>query len=198
ERLRRHGRAEPGGAGDRGGLGDPMTELRRVEAEEAPLLAKARHGHEDELALTQCSEPHGALGRVGIALETRRGLPLGSLGAPSPAARRAWMSLRSSRSGDALISTALLCARAASNTASRSTSYGSRAPSKRPVGWARMLTYGFASARTMRAVISSRACLKREWTATRTRSSSLKVSSGKSSVPSPRTSHSLPARIRIR
>jgi len=59
-----------------------MTELRRVETEEAPLLAKARHGHEDELALTQCSEPHGALGRVGIALETRRGLPLGSLGEP--------------------------------------------------------------------------------------------------------------------
>src|SRR5439155_1138186 len=42
---------------------------------------------------------------------------------PSSVARRAWTSLRSSRSGDALISTALPCARAAANTASRSTSY---------------------------------------------------------------------------
>ena len=50
----------------------------------------------------------------------------------------------------------------------------------------------------MRAVISSRDCLKRECTAASTTSSSCSTSSGKSSVPSARMSHSVPARMRMR
>src|SRR2546423_1850640 len=83
------------------------------------------------------------------------------MGTPSWAARRAWVSERSRRSGELLISMALPWARAAANTASMSTSYGSREPIKRPVGCARMSTCGFPSALTVPAVISGRDCLNR-------------------------------------
>ena len=80
ERRRLHGLAARGGARNRRGLGELPAELRRVEAEEAPRVAEPRHGHEDELALPQSLEPHRALGRVGVALEALRGLPLGCRG----------------------------------------------------------------------------------------------------------------------
>src|SRR5207237_576576 len=111
--------------------------------------------------------------------------------APAPPGHRgACGSWGPSRSGEALISTALPCARAAANTASRSTSYGSREPSRRPVGCPRMSMCGLPSARTMRAVIVARSCLKREWTDATTTSSSASTSSGKYSAPSSKTTQS--------
>src|SRR5262249_56206439 len=74
------GLAERGRARDRRRLGEPRPEPRRVEAQETLRSAQPRHRHEDDLALAQRTQPEGALGRVGIALETLGRFPLGQRG----------------------------------------------------------------------------------------------------------------------
>src|SRR5262249_25964254 len=80
--------------------------------------------------------PRSALARSSAACVS----VLMATSAPSSTARRAGTSPRSSRPGEALISTALPRRAAVWKTRSRSTAEASRWPSRRPVGWARMFT----------------------------------------------------------
>src|SRR5205823_13897485 len=79
-RRRRRRLTALGCAGDRRWLAEPRPEPRRVEAQETLRPAQPRHCHQDDLALAQRTQPAGALGRVGIALETLSRFPLGQGG----------------------------------------------------------------------------------------------------------------------
>src|SRR3954471_4580014 len=119
-----------------------------------------------------------------------------TIATPASRARRTCSSRRSIRSGRPLISTARPCSARRAKTASRSTAFGGRWLISRPVGWLRQLTYGDSRAVRTRFVSSSREPRWPPWTLACTQSSSASTSSGRSSAPSRRMSHSLPRRTR--
>jgi hypothetical protein len=80
--------ADPSGAANGRGRGE-IAKAPRIELPEAPLLTQARHRHVHELAVAERAQPHRALGRVGVALDRPRPLPLGRCGEPVGGERRA-------------------------------------------------------------------------------------------------------------
>ena len=77
-----------------------------------------------------------------------------TIGTPASAARRAFTSFRSRRSGLALISRNVPVSAACATSCSTFTAYGSRCRILRPVGWPMTSTSGWSIAAIMRFVIS--------------------------------------------
>ena len=115
---------------------------------------------------------------------------------PARSASRTCSPVRSSRSGRPLTSSATPSSSATSNTRSRSRAFSGRRLISRPLGWLRQRTYGLRSACSTRLVNSRRGIRWPPWTLACTQSSSASASSGRSSRPSGRMSHSIPRRMR--
>ena len=119
-----------------------------------------------------------------------------TIGTPAASASRTCAPERSSRSGSPFTSTATPVSSATSKTRSRSSAFSGRWLRIRPFGCERQRAAGWRIASTTRSVIASRGARWPAWRLICTQSSSASTSSGRSSEPSGRMSHSLPRRIR--
>jgi hypothetical protein len=95
-----------------------------------------------------------------------------------------WSDGRSSRCGEALISSTVPVRAQARNSSPKSTSTGGRLPIRRVVGWPMTLTCGFSQAATNRLVISARDCSKCECTEATQMSKPARKSAPQSTEPS--------------
>ena len=96
---------------------------------------------------------------------------------PSPTARRARSTARSSRGGEPFISSAVPVRAASAKTVSQSRSRSSRWPILRPDGWAMTSTCGLRMALSVRRVSSARVWRRPTWTDATTRSNRASSSS---------------------
>src|SRR5581483_8218374 len=119
-----------------------------------------------------------------------------TMAAPAASASRTCSPLRSSLGASPFTSSATPVSIATSKTRSRSSAFSGLWPMSLPVGWLRQRTAGCRIASMTRAVISRRGARCPACSESCTYSSSASTSSGRSSVPSRRMSHSAPRRMR--